>query len=127
MRTNRRRFLATVGSAVPVVLAGCSGGGVESTVATVKLQDGHFSTCNAYVDKEGRVVWENESDVTHVVSSASDNWDFEATLKPGNGTQKKFGRSDVYVAQVSKKGSSSTNKMKIAVGDASIDKKIDSC
>lgn len=119
--------MVSLAGLIPFVTAGCSGGQVESQVATITVEDGHFSKCNARIDEEGRVVWENNTDTTHHLTSASSNWSLDTELEPDAGTQKQFDQKDVYTAAVSKEGASTENKMKIAVGGASFDGKIDSC
>lgn len=115
------------GASAVTVLAGCLGGQVASQAATVEIRDGGFDTCNVKITKEGNVVWENPTEKAYVVSSASDNWDFEVEIASGEATQRQFRQSGVFVAAVSEPDKSPTANMKIAVGSASIEDEIESC
>lgn len=116
-------MLRVVGAATAAApLSGCIfGTGKQTQVA--KLQDNEFVPKNARADTGMPFGWENHDDVTHVVTSASDNWDMETKVDPGKVINHTFSQGGVYDVVCKEHGNPDNftgMRMKIAVGDAEI-------
>lgn len=118
----RRTVLEGVLSGAMLGAAGCSSipGVSQESVGTIELTGSGFEPCNADVPEESTVMWENTSETTHTVTSASDNWDMDVTLEPGAVVQNEFSRQGVYDAVCTEHGSQEEftgERMRLAVGD----------
>lgn len=103
-------------------LAGCSSipGISQESVGNIEITESGFQPCNAEVPEGSTVVWENKDDEAHTVTSASDNWDLDATLEPGAVVQNEFPRAGVYDVVCTEHGSPDEftgERMRLAVGD----------
>lgn len=108
-------------------LAGCLGGPAEKT-QIAELREKEFEPKNVNAEKEASFAWENHGDVAHVITSASDNWDMETSVQPGNVTSYKFSRSGLYKVVCSEHGDPDDftgMRMKVAVGDAEIEEPVE--
>ncbi|SIR74681.1 hypothetical protein SAMN05421858_3587 [Haladaptatus litoreus] len=126
MPANRREFVRTVtGAAVGFItsLSGCLGSSPVKETNSIKITEDGFSPRNVKVDMKSSVTWENRGEKTHVIMSASSNWNFEVKIEPGQLTHHQFFSEGVYKV-VDKEGGSAKDfkgiRMKIAVGDAKI-------
>lgn len=128
--TSRRRILRGIGvaaTATTTSLAGCFHETGEAT-QRAEMRDNQFEPRNARADAETAFAWENHDDVEHVVTSASDNWDFEATVSPGNLTSFTFEDDGLYRVVCSEHGDPDAftgMRMLIAVGEAEIESPVE--
>lgn len=138
MTMKRRNVLEAASAIAAGLLAGCTGGGdgggdggedgggdgsnVEET-ANIAMVGSQFDPRNARVDAGTTVTWTNEDSAGHTVTSASDNWDFDATVDGGGEATYTFEDSGVYDVYCRFHGSADLTgmSMKIAVGDATIE------
>lgn len=119
----RRTFICT-GMGLVVALAGCADEFEGEDVANVVISSGAFDPCLLEVEVDTVVLWENEDDGPHTVTSASDNWDINAELDPGAVVQEEFSSGGVYDAVCTIHGDAdefSGQRMRIAVGDVDYD------
>lgn len=122
----RRTFARALTGAVAGLLAplsGCLDSGPVENTSSVQVSSEGFDPKNIHVEKEATVSWENPGDGTHVIASASSNWDFEAELGPGTLVHNQFYEAGVYKVVDKNNGSAADftgTRMKIAVGDAEI-------
>ncbi|MFB6308452.1 MAG: plastocyanin/azurin family copper-binding protein [Haloarculaceae archaeon] len=135
MRHTRRSLLhaVAVGS---VALAGCSGIGTTGNdegsgsnsdslvknTAEVSMTGSEFKPRNIHVDAGTTVTWTNEDSFEHTVTSASDNWQFDASVPGGEQTQYTFEESGVYGVYCAIHGGPDLTgmSMKVGVGEATI-------
>jgi plastocyanin len=123
----RRRLLAACGTAATAIVAGCLGGGdggnqvVET--AEVSMTGSQFDPRNVHVDAGATATWTNDDSVAHTVTSASDNWSFDAEVAGGEATAHTFDASGVYDVYCAFHGSADLTgmSMKVGVGDATIE------
>lgn len=93
----------------------------------VAMKDGRFDPKNVEIDAGETVTWTNEATApegndppTYTLASATDNWDLEEELEPGESTSYTFEEGGQYAAYVHDYGSQDLEgmAMKIGVGEA---------
>ncbi|MDY7082665.1 MAG: plastocyanin/azurin family copper-binding protein [Halobacteria archaeon] len=132
MEISRRSFLLTAGLATATGLSGCmggssgGGGGVVKSTNKVEIVLGEFLPRNIKVGTGETVTWTNvKSDAgsyDHTITSASDNWNKDTQIGPGEKVTHTFEKSGVYDVYCKNHGESDMSgmSMRIAVGSASI-------
>lgn len=129
LNRRRRRLLVYGGTGAAAVggLYWFTGRATVANTTQVRLTSGSFQPQNIKVDQGATVTWRNTTDFTQVISSG-ENWDLQGEQQLQTGgrgvqvsssseVQHTFEESGVYEASNPTDGS----RMKIAVGDASIE------
>lgn len=100
MPTRRRRqFLQSFGATATIGLtgiAGCLDDGPVAETQEVKLTNDGFEPLNIKVDRKQFVYWENVSDSSYLLLSATDTWDYRQPIDAGNTSGHEFSRSGIY-------------------------------
>lgn len=125
---DRREILKGIVCGAVIGVSGCSEMVGQEEVGAVDIRDDRFDPCNLDVPEETTVMWENQGDRTHTVTSVSDNWDVDTEVDPGGALQNTFNRKGVYDAVCTTHGSAEEftgMRMRIVVGDAETDGSID--
>lgn len=119
----RRSFIRRTGASALGLLAlsGCLNQGPVAETNEVKITDEGFEPKNARTGTESPLMFQNTGSKVHVVTSASDNWEFEKKIEPGKGAAHKFATSGVF--EVTYKNAD--YRAKIAVGDAEIEEPVE--
>lgn len=129
MAGGTRRSFIVAGVGLSVGLAGCADEFEGEDVARVSISSNAFDPCLLEVEPDTIVLWENEDDEPHTVTSASENWDIDAELDPGAVVQEEFSMRGVYDAVCTYHGDAEEftgQRMRIVVGDVDYEP-IDDC
>lgn len=126
MHHRRRAILQMSGITLAGILAGCTGGGGESSIAQtgdVTMADTQFDPRNIDVEAGTTVTWTNEDSTTHTVTSASDNWTKDVEVPSDEETTHTFEQNEVYDVYCRFHGDADLSgmSMKVGVGDATIE------
>lgn len=87
------------------------------------MRDSQFQPRNVHVATGTTVTWTNEDGVEHTVTSASNDWNLDATVPGGESADYTFEESGVYDVYCTIHGGPDLSgmSMKVGVGDATIE------
>lgn len=131
LTSQRRQFLKTVAgvsTAGVSILAGCLSSGPIKETGSVEITEDGFSPKNVHIDQQDSLMWVNEDDTVHTVTSATEDWDFDTELEPGFTVQNTFNFDGVYEIVCTKHGSKEEftgERMKLSVGSEEIEDPIE--
>ena len=127
----RRHALSLLGTGTTlsvIPLAGCVGDLFEEQTADIEIEDDRFNPCEVELAIDGIVTWENVSNETHTITSASPNWNIDVEIGPEEVTSYEFATEGVYLAVSTTAGDPDDfegMRMAIAIGDAEIEDELD--
>jgi plastocyanin len=128
----RRTFVATTGTGIAALLAGCGGGsGSQSTDRPDNIQwakDYTWNPVRLEVSTGTEVKWVNDDSTPHTVTSAqfhdkAKEWDFEEDLSASGEVTHTFDEAGVYEHYSTSMGDGGKSGMcgAVIVGDATLD------